>query len=184
MTDDDDIRNLIERSSLGTPGAQRLRRRTPEAQLDIVRQVAAGRRPMMSGGFDAPLEAGRVMVREWDPRTAPSAEIESMLHALNAMLAVDLPDDPPWRTDSFREYLTVTMPGEQRINWVAEDTPGAAAEGGPRGSTCSEPRTSCCSTRAVLEVLVHPEARRMGVGRSCCAPRWPGPIRGLRHAGR
>jgi GNAT superfamily N-acetyltransferase len=105
------------------------------------------------------------MVREWDPRTAPSAEIETMVHALNAMLAVDLPDDPPWRTDSFREYLTVTMPGERRINWIAEDTPGAAAKGGPRGTNLlGAANILLFDTMAVLEVLVHPEARRLGVG--------------------
>ena len=72
------------------------------------------------------------MVREWDPRTAPSVEIEAVLSSLNAALAADLPDDPPWRIDSFREYLAVTMPGERRICWIAEAEPGDAHRGEPR----------------------------------------------------
>src|SRR3954470_4357514 len=72
------------------------------------------------------------MVREWDPRTAPSAEIETVLNLLNAALAADLPDDPQWRIDSFREYLAVTMPGERRVGWLAESTPGAAQHGSAR----------------------------------------------------
>src|ERR1041385_8682797 len=69
-------------------------------------------------------QAGAVMVREWDPQTAPSAEIDTMVKSLNAMLAHDLPDDPPWRADAFREYLSVTMPGERRIMWIAESATG------------------------------------------------------------
>ena len=60
------------------------------------------------------------MVREWNPRTAASAEIEAVLSTLNAAFAVDLPDDPQWRVHSFREYLAVTMPGERRVCWLAE----------------------------------------------------------------
>jgi GNAT superfamily N-acetyltransferase len=105
------------------------------------------------------------MVREWDPRTAPSVEIESMVHALNAVLAADLPDDPRWRTDSFREYLSVTMPGERRITWIAEAEPGSAANGGPRGKgVLGSANILLFDTMAVLEVLVHPDARRSGVG--------------------
>jgi GNAT superfamily N-acetyltransferase len=105
------------------------------------------------------------MVREWDPRTAPSAEIDTMVRALNATLATDLPEDPPWRTDSFREYLSVTMPGERRISWIAEEAPGSAAVGGPRGeSMLGAANILLFDEMAVLEVLVHPDARRAGVG--------------------
>ncbi|MGV9809983.1 GNAT family N-acetyltransferase, partial [Micromonospora chersina] len=69
------------------------------------------------------------MVREWDPRTASSAEIASLLDTLNAVLAADLPQDPPWRANSLREYLSEVMPGERRISWVAEGDP--AADGTP-----------------------------------------------------
>jgi len=110
------------------------------------------------------------MVREWDPLTAPSAEIETMVNALNAMLATDLPDDPPWLTDSFREYLAVTMPGERRITWIAESTPGAAAGHHPDGDAIlGSSNVLLFDDMAVLEVLVHPKARHIGVGRQLLA---------------
>ena len=40
---------------------------------------------------------------------------------MNAVLAADLPEDPPWHDVQVREYLAETMPGERRICWVAED---------------------------------------------------------------
>ena len=46
---------------------------------------------------------------------------------------MDLPDDPPWGIDRLRDYLTVTMPGERRLTWLAEDErpgDGARATGG------------------------------------------------------
>lgn len=95
------------------------------------------------------------MVREWDPRTAPSDEIESMVASLNVMLATDLPDDPPWRTDAFREYLAVTMPGERRIIWIAES---------PDRGVLGQANVLLFDDMAVLEVLVHPDARRSGIG--------------------
>jgi GNAT superfamily N-acetyltransferase len=105
------------------------------------------------------------MVREWDPVTAPSAEIESMVRALNSMLATDLPDDPPWLTDSFREYLGVTMPGERRITWIAEPEPGAAASRRPTGNCILGSATVLLfDDMAVLEIMVHPRARRAHVG--------------------
>lgn len=100
------------------------------------------------------------MVREWDPQTAPSDEIESMVALLNAMLSTDLPDDPPWRTDAFREYLAVTMPGERRVNWIAE-----SSDGGVLGQA----NVLLFDDMAVLEVLVHPAARRTGIGRELLA---------------
>jgi GNAT superfamily N-acetyltransferase len=89
-----------------------------------------------------------------------------MVSALNAMLAVDLPDDPPWRTDAFREYMSVTMPGEQRIIWIAEAGPGAAGEHTPDGSSMlGQASVLLFDKMAVLEVFVHPRARGTGVGR-------------------
>jgi GNAT superfamily N-acetyltransferase len=103
------------------------------------------------------------MVREWDPRTAPSAEIEAVLSTLNAALAVDLPDDPPWRIQAFREYLAVTMPDERRVCWLAEsgmrDTQHA---GGLLGMASS----LLLGDIGVLALIVHPKARRNGVGRA------------------
>ena len=43
------------------------------------------------------------------------------METINAVLAADLPDDPPWQDVQVREYLAETVPGERRISWVAED---------------------------------------------------------------
>jgi GNAT superfamily N-acetyltransferase len=102
------------------------------------------------------------MVREWDPRTAPSVEIEAVLATLNAAQSVDLPDDPQWRIDAFREYLAVTMPGERRVCWLAESSPGAAARGEP---VLGEANILLLGDIGVIEVCVHPKARRGGLGR-------------------
>ncbi|WP_433321404.1 GNAT family N-acetyltransferase [Micromonospora chersina] len=102
------------------------------------------------------------MVREWDPRTASSAEIASLLDTLNAVLAADLPRDPPWRANSLREYLSEVMPGERRISWIAEGDP--AADGTP-GPMLGHVNVLLLGGMGVLEVLVHPELRRTGLGR-------------------
>ncbi|MFG2110260.1 GNAT family N-acetyltransferase [Micromonospora chersina] len=102
------------------------------------------------------------MVREWDPRTASSAEIASLLDTLNAVLAADLPQDPPWRANSLREYLSEVMPGERRISWVAEGDPGADGTPGPM---LGHVNVLLLGGIGVLEVLVHPELRRTGLGR-------------------
>jgi GNAT superfamily N-acetyltransferase len=106
------------------------------------------------------------MVREWDPRTAPSAEIEAVLCTLNAALAADLPDDPLWRIDAFREYLAVTMPGERRVCWLAESSPGAVGHG---TGVLGEANVLLLGDIGVIEVIVHPKARRSGVGRALLA---------------
>jgi ribosomal protein S18 acetylase RimI-like enzyme len=102
------------------------------------------------------------MVREWDPRTAPSVEIEAVLTTLNAALAADLPDDPQWRIDSFREYLAVTMPGERRVCWVAESSPGAIQRGEPLAGHAN---VLFVGDIGVVEVIVAPYARHTGLGR-------------------
>jgi GNAT superfamily N-acetyltransferase len=97
-----------------------------------------------------------------------------MVKSLNAMLATDLPDDPPWRTDAFREYLSVTMPGERRIIWIAEDSPGSAAASSAHGEgVLGQANVLLFDDMAVLEVLVHPAARRKSIGREllCAAVR-------------
>ena len=66
-------------------------------------------------------QAVQVRVREWDPRTASAGEIRSLVETYNAVLAADLPDDPPWQDVQVVDYLAQTMPGERRISWVAED---------------------------------------------------------------
>jgi GNAT superfamily N-acetyltransferase len=102
------------------------------------------------------------MVREWDPRTASSAEIASLLDTLNAVLAADLPQDPPWRESSLREYLAEVMPGERRISWIAQEDP--APDGAP-GAIVGQVHVLLLGSIGVLEVLVHPAARRGGLGR-------------------
>jgi GNAT superfamily N-acetyltransferase len=102
------------------------------------------------------------MVREWDPRTASSAEIASLLDTLNAVLSADLPQDPPWRESSMREYLSEVMPGERRISWVYEADP--APDGTP-GAILGHVHVLLLGGIGVLEVLVHPALRRTGLGR-------------------
>ncbi|MCW3812887.1 GNAT family N-acetyltransferase [Micromonospora sp. DR5-3] len=102
------------------------------------------------------------MVREWDPRTASSAEIASLLDTLNAVLTADLPQDPPWRESSLREYLSEVMPGERRISWVAHDEPAPDSTPGPM---LGHVNVLLLGGIGVLEVLVHPDARRSGLGR-------------------
>ncbi|PWU43109.1 GNAT family N-acetyltransferase [Micromonospora globispora] len=103
------------------------------------------------------------MVREWDPRTASSAEIASLLDTLNAVLAADLPQDPPWRESSLREYLSEVMPGERRISWVAQAEPTA---NGTPGQILGHVHVLLLGDIGVLEVLVHPAVRRTGLGRT------------------
>ncbi|MEV4762642.1 GNAT family N-acetyltransferase [Micromonospora chokoriensis] len=102
------------------------------------------------------------MVREWDPRTASSAEIASLLATLNAVLAADLPQDPPWRETSLREYLTEVMPGERRISWIAQAEPTGPDD---PGAVLGQVHVLLLGDIGVLEVLVHPSARRSGLGR-------------------
>jgi GNAT superfamily N-acetyltransferase len=104
-------------------------------------------------------------VREWDPRTATDGEIRSLLETLNAVLATDLPDDPPWQDFQVREYLAETMPGERRISWVAEDE--ADADGA--GRIFGHVSILLLGDIGVLEVLVHPDMRRRGLGRELIA---------------
>jgi GNAT superfamily N-acetyltransferase len=99
-------------------------------------------------------------VREWDPRAASAGEIGSLVETLNAVLAADLPDDPPWRDVQVREYLAETMPGERRISWVAEDDRLPDGESKVFGHVS----ILLIGDIGVLEVMVHPGLRRRGLG--------------------
>src|SRR5439155_20959832 len=101
------------------------------------------------------------MVREWDPRTAPSVEIEAVLTTLNAAVAADLPGDPLWRIDAFREYLALTMPGERRVSWIAEPSQGAAQHG---DRLLGFANILLMPDLGVIEVVVDPAVRRSGIG--------------------
>jgi GNAT superfamily N-acetyltransferase len=103
------------------------------------------------------------MVHEWDPRTASSAELESMLELLNAVLAADTPGDPLWQNNHLREYLSEVMPGERRLTWAAEDTSSAT----PR--MLGHISVLLLGDIGVIELYVHPDARRSGLGRRLLA---------------
>jgi GNAT superfamily N-acetyltransferase len=96
-----------------------------------------------------------VRLREWDPGTAPAAEIAGWLEAHNEVLAADLPDDPPWGTERLREYLAEKMPGERRLTWLAEDDSGTVLGYG---------RLLVLSDVGVLEMFVVPRMRGQGIG--------------------
>ncbi|HWH00565.1 MAG TPA: GNAT family N-acetyltransferase [Pilimelia sp.] len=103
------------------------------------------------------------MVREWDPRTASDAEIQSTLELFNAVLAADLPTDPRWRDSHFREYLSEIMPGERRLTWIALDPAGP----GPR--VVGRVSLLLFGDIGVVELVVHPAARRRRLGRRLLA---------------
>lgn len=87
-----------------------------------------------------------------------------MVASLNEVLAADLPDDPPWRSDAMRPYLVETMPGERRLCWL---TTGDEAAGEPQA--LGHANLLLLGDIGVLEVLVHPAARAHGVGRALTA---------------
>jgi GNAT superfamily N-acetyltransferase len=104
-----------------------------------------------------------VEVREWDLAAASSAEIDSLVTALNEVLAVDVPGDPRWRSTGMREYLAETMPGERRLCWLVEAEPGSG------GQALGHANLLVLGDIGVLEVLVRPSARHRGVGRALVA---------------
>lgn len=84
-----------------------------------------------------------------------------MLTTLNAAVAADLPGDPLWRIDAFREYLALTMPGERRVCWIAESGEGAAQHGEP---LLGFAHILLMPDLGVIEVVVDPAVRRQGIG--------------------
>jgi hypothetical protein len=101
-------------------------------------------------------------VREWDPASAPKADIDAWLCLINDVLQVDLPDEPAWRSDHVREYLAVNMPEERRLMWFAE-ADGSAAEGGKVLGTAGLLLVG--GQTGVLNLFVRADARRQGVAR-------------------
>lgn len=83
-----------------------------------------------------------------------------MVETLNAVVAADLPDDPPWRETMVREYLAETMPGERRICWLAEDDRIPEGTGRVYGLVT----VLLLGDIGVLEIMVHPRVRRRGLG--------------------
>jgi len=84
---------------------------------------------------------------------------------MNAVLAADLPDDPPWQDVQVRDYLAETMPGERRISWIAEDD--RLPEGESEIFACVS--ILLLGDIGVLEVMVKPGLRRRGLGRQLVA---------------
>ena len=101
-----------------------------------------------------------MVVREWDPAGASDAEVESVVAALNEVLAVDLPGEPHWRLAGMREYLAETMPGERRVCWLTRSDPDRLS---------GHANLLLLGDIGVVEVLVHPAARHQGVGRALLA---------------
>lgn len=110
-------------------------------------------------GSPARLQADGVRIREWDPAVAPDAELQAWLRAYNDALATDLPDDPLWCSERLREYLSVTMPHERRLTWLAEEDQEVMGYG----------RLLTLEDLGVLELYVVPRARRTGVGNALLA---------------
>jgi len=105
-------------------------------------------------------QAERVRLREWDPGTAPEADIQAWLRAYNRSLVVDLPDDPRWGEAKLREYLSVTMPRERRASWVVTDADG---------ELMGHASLLLLGGLGVFELFVDPDSRRRGVGRRLLA---------------
>ena len=103
----------------------------------------------------------RVIVREWDPGSASTADLEAVRCVLNDAFAVDLPGDPPYQPNRFRDYLAATMPGERRFSWLGQLTP----DGPPDGHAS----ILLLDDIGVLELVVRPAARRAGLGHALLA---------------
>ncbi len=97
--------------------------------------------------------------REWDPSTAPDAEIEAWRQVINEVVAADAPEEPEWQDAMIRENLAVAMPGEQRIAWVVEENGELLGYAGLQLLGYDTPGS------AVLDAFTRPSARRRGVGR-------------------
>jgi GNAT superfamily N-acetyltransferase len=102
-------------------------------------------------------------VREWDPLGASGTEISSIVALLNEAMAVDLPNDPLWSDGSMRDYLGVTMPGERKVMWLAEENPGDVERGVP---ALGQANVLMLGDIGVVDIVVHPKARRAGLGRA------------------
>jgi GNAT superfamily N-acetyltransferase len=96
------------------------------------------------------------MVQEWDPATAPDNEVAAVVDLLNAAGAVDVPADPRWQTDGYRDYLICTMPGERRACWIAPDPHADRLLG--------QANVLLMDDIGVIDLVVHPDARNHGVG--------------------
>lgn len=104
-------------------------------------------------------QAVSVIVREWDPSNAGAEELEAFVRTLNEVLSVDVPGEPTWEPTMIREYLTVTLPGERRVCWMASSADGVHGYA----------NLLLLGDLGVMEVMVHPTRRRRGTGRALVA---------------
>ncbi|GAA1031338.1 hypothetical protein GCM10009557_26370 [Virgisporangium ochraceum] len=95
-------------------------------------------------------------VQEWEPASAPESEVAAVIDLLNAAGEVDVPDDPRWQVDGYRDYLCCTMPGERRACWVTPDP--------HEDRLLGQANVLLMDDIGVIDLIVHPEARGKGVG--------------------
>lgn len=101
-----------------------------------------------------------MQVKPFDPATASDAELTQWREVLNAMTDADMPGEPRWHADRMREYLSVTMPGERRITYIASQNGGPIIGhanlllfGGDFNDT------------GIFEIFVHPRERGRGTAK-------------------
>lgn len=80
----------------------------------------------------------------------------AVIDLLNDAGEVDVPNDPRWRVEGYREYLCCTMPGERRACWVVPDPDDDRLLG--------QANVLLMDDIGVIDLIVHPDARGRGVG--------------------
>ncbi|GAA4910852.1 acetyltransferase (GNAT) family protein [Stackebrandtia albiflava] len=101
-----------------------------------------------------------MQIAEFTPAHASAEELEQWREVLNAMTEADMPGEPRWHGDRMRDYLSITMPNERRLAYVARDDAGRIVGhanllvyGGEFADT------------GIFEIFVEPGHRGSGVGR-------------------
>ena len=103
-------------------------------------------------------------VTPFDPATAGDTELGQWREVLNAMTETDMPGEPRWQPDRLREYLSVTMPGERRLAFVARDDDGRIIGHANLLLFGGEFRHL-----GVFEIFVHPRHRGRGAAKRLLA---------------
>jgi len=101
-----------------------------------------------------------MQITEFLPAKASQTDLEQWREVLNAMTGEDMPGEPRWTDDRMREYLSITMPGERRLAFVARDDDRRIVGHANLLLFGGEFATS-----AVFEIFVRPGQRGTGVGR-------------------
>jgi GNAT superfamily N-acetyltransferase len=95
-------------------------------------------------------------IREFDP--ASPADVDGWLEVTRAAQAVDVPDFPPPCRDDFIKGLAAPRPGESSRRWLAEENNQVL------GTLRLGFQELDNWDNVDLELTVHPEARRRGIG--------------------